>query len=450
MTAAVVGLSFRTAPIELREQAAFRADEVPVVLQRIGAAFPGAELVLVSTCNRTELYLAGIDVDANKGRLVSLMLKGPDGIAPADAEPHFYVKRDIEAVEHLISVAASLDAMVVGETEILGQVKQALLLAEHAGTTGKVLHPLFQHAFKTAKRVHSETDICRGRVSVSSLAVEFAETVFENLGAKTVMLVGAGETAELALKSLMDRGARDVLVLNRSAERGQALANRCGGRAIQFDLLDDYLPRADIVISSTSAPHLVIHAAAVQRAIAIRRGRPMLLVDIAVPRDIDPSASQIKDVYLYYIDDLHRIAVGNLAKRQTAVDQAWKIVRAGTAEAAAMFEGPGLRLLLRKFDEHGREVCETALQRALAREKLAALPEPCREEIRALAQKIVGKMLAQPREAVKRAARNGELEDYARVVNDLFGFDAKDQGRKRIDTEPAALESGEELKGTNR
>ena len=142
--------------------------------------------------------------------------------------------------------------------------------------------------------------------------------------------------------------------------------------------------------------------------------------------------------------------MGNLAKRQTAVDQAWKIVRAGTAEAAAMFEGPGLRLLLRKFDEHGREVCETALQRALAREKLAALPEPCREEIRALAQKIVGKMLAQPREAVKRAARNGELEDYARVVNDLFGFDAKDQGRKRIDTEPAALESGEELKGTNR
>ncbi|MEI7437149.1 MAG: glutamyl-tRNA reductase, partial [bacterium] len=364
-------------------------------------------------------------LDTHKDKLVGLMLKQSSGIQIADAQPHFYVKRDLESVEHLFAVASSLDAMVVGETEILGQVKQALLLAEEAQTTGKVLQPLFQRAFKTAKRVHSETDICRGRVSVSSLAVEFSEKVFENLSAKTVMIVGAGETAELALKSLIDRGARDVMVLNRSVERGQTLAARYGGQAIQFDLLDDYLPRADIVISSTSAPHLVIHAAAVQKAIAIRRGRPMLLVDIAVPRDIDPAASQIKDVYLYHIDDLQRIAESNLTKRHSAVDQAWKIVREGTAEAATFFEAPELRLLLRKFDEHGREICETALQRALAKEKLAALPEPCREEIIVLAQKIVNKMLAQPREAVKRAARNGEWEAYARVVNDLFGFDKK-------------------------
>ncbi len=425
MTTAVIGISFRTAPIELREQAAFSAADVPAALQRIRAAFPVAELVLLSTCNRTELYTSGIELDTHKDKLVGLMLKQSSGIQIADAQPHFYVKRDLESVEHLFAVASSLDAMVVGETEILGQVKQALLLAEEAQTTGKVLQPLFQRAFKTAKRVHSETDICRGRVSVSSLAVEFSEKVFENLSAKTVMIVGAGETAELALKSLIDRGARDVMVLNRSVERGQTLAARYGGQAIQFDLLDDYLPRADIVISSTSAPHLVIHAAAVQKAIAIRRGRPMLLVDIAVPRDIDPAASQIKDVYLYHIDDLQRIAESNLTKRHSAVDQAWKIVREGTAEAATFFEAPELRLLLRKFDEHGREICETALQRALAKEKLAALPEPCREEIIVLAQKIVNKMLAQPREAVKRAARNGEWEAYARVVNDLFGFDKK-------------------------
>lgn len=433
MTTAVIGISFRSAPIELREQAAFRPDEVSTALQRIREAFPGAELVLLSTCNRTELYTAGIDLDAHKRKLAGLLLKQPDGVPPAaEAEPHFYVKRDLESVGHLFAVAASLDAMVVGETEILGQVKQALLLAEQARTTGKILHPLFQQAFKTAKRIHSETDICRGRVSVSSLAVEFAEKVFESLSAKTVMIVGAGETSELALKSLIDRGARDVMVLNRSPERGQALAARYGGRAIQFDLLEDYLPRADIVISSTSAPHLVIHAAVVQRAIAIRRGRPMLLVDIAVPRDIDPAAGQLKDVYLYYIDDLQRIAGSNLAKRQTAVDQAWKIAREGAAEAAeAILEGPGLRLLLRQFDALGREVCETALQRVLARQKLAELPEPCREEIRELAQKIVNKMLAQPREAVKRAARHGEWENYARVVHDLFGFD-----RKNRDQEP--------------
>ena len=432
MTTAVIGISFRSAPIELREKAAFRSDDVPVTLERIREAFPGSELVLVSTCNRTELYTAGIDVEAHKGRLVAALLRDAAGAPPADAEQHFYVKRDLEATEHLMAVAASLDAMVVGETEILGQVKQALLLADEAQTTGKVLQPLFQNAFKAAKRVHTETDICRGRVSVSSLAVEFAEKVFEDLSARTVMIVGAGETAELALKSLMDRGARDVMVLNRSAERGQALAARCGGRSIPFDLLDDYLPKADIVISSTSAPHLVVHAASVRKAVSIRHGRPMLLVDIAMPRDIDPAASQIKDVYLYSIDDLQRIAENNLAKRHAAVDRAWKIVRECTAEAAALFEEPGLRLLLRKFDEHGREICETALQRALAKEKLAALPDPCREEIRTLAQKIVNKMLAEPREAVKRAAKNGNWEEYSRVVKDLFGFEKKDTDQKKM------------------
>jgi glutamyl-tRNA reductase len=442
MTVAVIGISFHTAPIELRELAAVRASEVPATLQRIRAEFPGSELVLVSTCNRTELYTVGIDVPAAKHRLVEILLKGDASFRVAEIEKHFYVKRDLEAAEHLLAVASSLDAMVVGETEILGQVKQALGIAEEAQTTGKVLHPLFQNAFRTAKRVHSETDVCRGRVSVSSLAVEFAEKVFDDLGSKAIMVVGAGETAELTLKSLMDRGARDVLVLNRSLERGQALAERYGGRAIQFELLDDYLPRADIVISSTSAPHLVIQAAAVRRAIEIRRGRPVLMLDIAVPRDIDPAAAHIENVYVYSIDDLQRIASENLARRRQAVEQAWHIVRQGTAEVAALFESSGLRQLMRKLDEHGREVCESALRRALARERLAALPEPSREEIRALAQKIVNKMLAEPREALKRAARNGAWDDTARVVNDLFGFDRKDS--KGGGSTPAAGEPPDE------
>ena len=426
MTVTVIGISFHTAPVALREQASVPASAVPATLQRIRSEFPESELVLVSTCNRTELYTAGIDVSTDKHRLIQILLKGEAGLPPSDIEKHFYIKSGLEAAEHLLAVASSLDAMVVGETEILGQVKQALALAEATQTTGKVLHPLFQNAFRIAKRVHSETEVCRGRVSISSLAVEFAEKVFDELSSKTVMLVGAGETAELALKSLMDRGARDVLVLNRSLERGQILAERCGGRAIPFELLDDYLPRADIVISSTSAPHLVIQAAAVQRASEIRRGRPMLMVDIAVPRDIDPAAGHIKNVYVYSIDDLQRIAAENLAKRQEAVDQAWLIVRQGTSEVAALFENNGLRTLLRKFDEQGREICENALQRALARERLASLPEESRQEIRELAQRIVNKMLAEPREMLKRAAKNSEWNNYARVVNDLFGFDRKD------------------------
>ncbi|MEI6515913.1 MAG: glutamyl-tRNA reductase [bacterium] len=439
MMVSVLGISFHTAPVELREQASVRPGQIPATLQRIRAEFPAAELVLLSTCNRTELYVAGVDVALQKDALLQVLLTRDANAHVAGLEQFFYIKHDLQAVEHLFAVAASLDAMVVGETEILGQVKQALVLAEEAGTTGKVLHPLFQHAFKTAKRVHTETDICRGRVSVSSLAVEFAEKIFEDLSSKTVMIVGAGEMAELALKSLMDRGARDVLVLNRSLERGQNLADRCGGRALQFELLDDYLAKADIVISSTSAPHIVIQADSIRRASEVRRGRPILLIDIAVPRDIDPAASVIKNVYVYTIDDLERVAAENLAKRQDAVEQAWHLVRQGTSEVAMLFESSGLRVLLRRFDEHGKAICETALQRALAKEKLAALPEPSREEIRVLAQKIVNKMLAEPREALKRAAHNGEWELYARVVNDLFGFEKDGDGKDKSGTDRKKL-----------
>ena len=426
MNVAVIGISYHTAPVDVRAKASVRPSEVPAMLHRIRDQFPGSELVLVSTCNRTELYTAGIDVNTDKHRLFQILLKGDDQFRADELENHFYVKSGLEAAEHMLSVASSLDAMVVGESEILGQVKQALGIADEAGVTGKVLQSLFQRAFKTAKRVHTETDICRGRVSVSSLAVEFAEKVFDDLSTKTVMIVGAGETAELALKSLMDRGATDVLVLNRSHGRGQDLAERCGGRAIQFDLLEDYLARADIVISSTSAPHLVIHAAAVKRAIETRRGKPMLMVDIAVPRDIDPAAAHIKNVYVYSIDDLQLIAAENITKRREAVEQAWTIVRQGLAEISEHFESGGLRDVLRKVDEHGREVYENALKRALAKERLAGLPEPSQDEIREMARKIVAKLLAEPREALKRAAKNGELDNYVRVVNDLFGFDRKD------------------------
>ena len=430
MSVGVLGISFRTAPIEVREKAAFRSTDVPSVLQRIRAEFPASELVLISTCNRTELYTAGLDLAAAKGRLIRILLKDEEGQPTAAAEQQFYVKHDTEATEHLLAVACSLDAMVVGETEVLGQVKQALALAEEAQTAGKVLHPMFQNAFKVAKRVHTETDICRGRVSVSSLAVEFAEKVFEDLSAKTVMIVGAGETAELALKSLIDRGARDVLVLNRSMDRGQALAERCGGRAIQFELLDDYLPRADIVISSTSAPHLVVHASSVRRAIEVRRGRPMLLIDIAVPRDIDPAAGDIKDAYVCHIDDLQRMAAENLQRRQGAVERAWIIVREGTAEFAGVLGDADLRRVLRDMDAYGREASETAVQRALAKGPLATLPEPCREEIRALAQRVAHKMLSRPREAVKEATRNGSWDEYVRVVDDVFGFNRKEDKKE--------------------
>ena len=423
MNLAVLGINFKTAPMEIREQASFRAHEIPGTLQRMAAAFPGAEFVLLSTCNRTELYLSGLNADAHRQALARTLLKNTDAGMASAADPHFYLKTGPGAVEHLLTVASSLDSMVVGETEILGQVKQAFALAGEAGSYDKRLPALFHHAFRCAKRVHAETDISRGRVSVSSVAVEFAEKVFADLSAKTVMIVGAGEMAELALKSLVEHGARNVLVLNRSMEKGQSLADRHGGRAIPFELLDDYLPQADIVISSTSAPHAVVHAAAVRHAMEIRRGRPVLLVDIAMPRDIEPAAGEIKDVYLYHIDDLQRVAAENLARRQEGVEKAWQIVRELCSEWSDLFKVRGVGSLMQQLDAHGRDVCESILARYLAKEKLAALPEPCKDEIRELAQKIVNKMLAAPKETLRQAARNGEWEKYEQMTTRILGLD---------------------------
>lgn len=419
----LVGISHRTAPVALREQVSLRAGAIPAALQRICTDFPGGEWVLLSTCNRTELYAAGVDTVLHKDRLVaSLVCDAAHGQAAVLA-PHFYVKKDTEALRHLYAVASSLDALVVGETEVLGQVKQALALAEEAKTAGKVMTTLFQTAFRTAKRIHTETDICRGHVSVSSLAVEFAEKLFGDLTSRTAMIVGAGETAERALKSLVDKGIKDVLVLNRSHHHGRNLARCCGGRAYRFELLDNYLTRADIVISSTSAPHSVIGAEAVQRAMAVRAGRPLLLIDIAVPRDVDPAARGVKNVHVCTIDDLERIAAENLARRQAAVDRAWQVVDDELSETAAWCDDRGLRTLLRTIDEHGRQACDSALQRAMARKQMACLPEAARKEVRELSRTLVRKLLAQPRAALKRAARSGQWDQYHRVASDLFGLD---------------------------
>lgn len=438
MNLAVLGMNFKTAPLALREKASFSTAEIPAALERLRESFPDAELVLLSTCNRTELYVAGLDAQAHRQALVRSLLKSAEPGALAEAERHVYLKTDHDAARHLLAVASSLDSMVVGENEILGQVKQSFALAGDAGAYGRFLIPVFHHAFRCAKRVHTETDLSRGRVSVSSLAAEFAEKVFENISAKTVMIVGAGETAELALKSIVERGAREVLVLNRSLDHAQALAGRHGGRAIQFELLDDYLPRADIVISSTRAPHVVIQADTVRRAMEVRRGMPVLLIDIAVPRDIDPAAGEVKDVYLYHIDDLQRLAAENLARREQAVAQAWHIVGEVAGELIDLFKVRGVGAVMRQLDDHARAVCDAALARSLNKEALAGLPEASKAEIRALAQRIANKLLAAPREALREAARNGEWDTYSKTAARLLGLDRAPGDAAETDKETEA------------
>ena len=251
MNLAAIGINFRTAPVELRERLAFPVAGVPRELSRLRDELPETELMLLSTCNRTELYAAAreIDVDA----LIAALLGDDDGDM-AGLGKLFYVMRGQDAAEHLMSVAVSLDSLVVGETEILGQVKQAYRLAADEGTAGRVLNTVLQQVFRVAKRVRTETEISRGRVSVGSIAVDLAQKVFDDIATKTVMVIGAGEMGEQTVGSLVDRGVTEILVANRSQERGQAVADRYDGRAVRLDRLADFLPRADMVISSTSAP----------------------------------------------------------------------------------------------------------------------------------------------------------------------------------------------------
>ncbi|OVE73873.1 glutamyl-tRNA reductase [bacterium B17] len=326
MNFSICGINFKTSQLPLREKVSFSPGQLATALKIINHEVPNAEAMLLSTCNRTELYLATENIVENHDQMVELLGKTAGVPLNKDDSEHFYFKTGIKAAKHLISVAASLDSMVVGETEILGQVKQAYAAASKAQPGCKFIHRLMNQINRTAKRIHTETDISRGRVSVSSIAVEFARKIFDHLENKTAMIVGAGETSELTMKSLVSKGIKNVIVCNRSPEKGKTLAEHYGGEAIDYDQLDEHLPIVDIVVSSTSAPHCVIKAESIRRAITLRHERPMLLIDIAVPRDIEEEADSLEDVYLYDIDDLQKVATENLKRRKKSVDDAWGII----------------------------------------------------------------------------------------------------------------------------
>jgi glutamyl-tRNA reductase len=421
MDLVLIGLNFRTAPIELREKISFQPRDIPAALQRLEATHPETELLLLSTCNRTELYIAGQSANKVKAQLVDSLLGGTDIVLEGDSLQHFYTKVDTDAANHLMAVASGLDSMVVGETEVLGQVKQAYSMAMEAKTISKVLHPVFQAALRTAKRVHTETDLCRGRVSVSSVAVEFARKVFDDLKSKTIMIVGAGETGELAFRSLVGKGAGEVLILNRSLDKAESLASKYGGRAIEFDGLEGCLPQADIVISSTSAEHCVIDLGMVKKAIAVRHSRPMLLVDIAVPRDIEEDVGTLENVYLYDIDDLQQVANENMARRQKAVGSAKQIIHEELHELAAMFDSASVESLMKHLSDYARKIEEAELQKAFEAEELSSLPESSQGAIRELVQRISHRMLAGPRNAVRRGEQDGDHETFVQTVRHLFG-----------------------------
>jgi glutamyl-tRNA reductase len=326
----VAGLSYKTAPVEVREKLAVRPSLLPCCGCRLKLNAGLEEVVLLSTCNRVEVY--GTSASWVQGKVLRIFQQL--GATDVDVTPHVYVKEGMTAVEHLFSVTSGLDSMVIGETEITGQVKNAYQAAQQAGLTGRVLNRLFQTALQIGKEIRTHTAIGRGATSVGSVAVELAGKVFDrDLSDKTVMILGAGKMGEACVRHLAKSGARSVLVANRSLERAQALAAEFGGRALPFDERMQALAEADILVSSTGSPTTVLHKDEIAGILPARRNRPLILIDIAVPRDIAADVEQLNNVYLYNIDHLQTIVRENSRMREQELSKCNEII---TRRAAAV------------------------------------------------------------------------------------------------------------------
>jgi glutamyl-tRNA reductase len=326
MPVLVAGLSHHTAPVELRERFAFAEADIPDALDQLRATGRFKESVIVSTCNRVELYAASPQIDSLSVQALRAFLveHGRPG-GPVGTE--VYTQLEPHSIEHLFRVVSGLDSMVLGETEILGQVKKAYDLALRHHHTGPVLNRVFQRAFNVAKQIRTHTQIQRGSVSVASVAVDLAEKIFDTLAERTVLVLGAGDTSEKAAKALLSRGAKHLLVSNRTGERAEALAAALGGRAVPFDRWTDEAETVDVLVTSTAATEFILDRARLEPLMKRRRFRPLLLVDIAVPRNIDPAVNYLDSVYLYDVDDLQTIADDSMRQRRGDVAHCEQIIR---------------------------------------------------------------------------------------------------------------------------
>jgi len=326
MPLVVIGLSHRSSPVVVRERFAFAEARIPSALQSLRDSGVAAEAVILSTCNRVEIYaVTATEPPGAFTALQEFLVDCHDYRDPLTNE--IYTLGEPQSLHHLFKVASGLDSMVLGETEILGQLKKAYDLALKCGHTGGRLNKAFQRAFNVAKLIRTETNIQRGSVSVGSVAVELAEKIFNQLGDRQVLVIGAGDTSEKTARALLSRGAHSILVSNRSHDKAVALAAELGGRAVPFEDWSGEFANVDIVVSSTSAPHYVLDRVKLEPLMKLRRNRPLLLIDIAVPRDIEPEVNFLENVYLYNIDDLQAIAEDYLKQRQEEVARCEKIIR---------------------------------------------------------------------------------------------------------------------------
>ena len=413
----LVGASHHTAPLAIRERLAVPRSRLPATLLTLRERTELREVAWLSTCNRTEIVAVGEAATASSVITEELIRVGR--LTSSEADSVLYHRWESGCVEHLFRVAAGIDSLVIGEAQILGQLRQAQTLAQAAGTLGPRTSALLREALRAGRRVRQETGIGRGAGSVSSASIRLARQVCGTLEDRTVLVIGAGEAAELVAQALVASGARRSLIVNRSPHRAERLATRFGGRAMPYERTDDLLAEADIVISSTDAPHPVVRAATLAR---MRAGRtePICLIDLAVPRDVEPAVAHLPGVHLYNVDDLRAVVEQDLAGRWRSLSQAEAIVREATAEFGRLQAARRVAPEVVAF----RNRAHAIRLRELARwePRLRRLDPAERVAVAALTRSIVNKMLHAPTVRFKQAAAGSEAETYRRVLQDLFVF----------------------------
>jgi glutamyl-tRNA reductase len=415
----VVGLNHKTAPVHIRERVAFPEKSIHEPLRALHAAAGVRETMILSTCNRVEIT-AVVEGREQGAAAVRDFVARHHEVPEAELAPHLYLHAGPEAVRHLFRVASSLDSLVVGEPQILGQVKDAYQFAREAGAIGAVLDRLLKKALSVAKLVRTETEISRSAVSVSFAAVELAKKIFGEIEGRAAMIVGAGEMAELAVKHLVSSGVREVFVVNRTFEKAVELAREFGGSAVKFDDLFEQMALADIVISSTGAPHFIIRGEDVKRVMARRKHRPMFFIDIAVPRDIEPSVNDVDNAYLYNVDDLQSVVDANVKERRKEAEKAEQLVdqEVGTFEKwiASLQVVPTIVQLRQQVDAMRAAELEKSLG------KLQHLAEKDREQVALLTQSLVNKILHSPLTVLKESSQTPDAGVTLEVARKLFNL----------------------------
>ena len=419
MNLLLLGVSHHSAPVDLRERVDFSRRGVSEALRELAAYPSPAEAVVLTTCNRAEIYVACEDASTTRQGLERFMSRFHD-VPEHDLAPHLYVHTGADVARHLFRVAAGLDSLVVGEPQIFGQVKDAYAVASDERHTGALLSKLFTWSFAVGKRVRANTGLGEGAVSVSYTAISLARKIFGSLKALTVLVVGAGEMAELTARHLQSQQVRRIAVTSRTRSRADALAHKVDGTAVHWTAIDSELLKADIVVTATGAASPIISTTSIARVMRARRNRPLFIIDIGLPRDVEPTAGDLEQVFLYNIDDLHAVVDENLARRQEQTVRAETMV-SGEVEAFVVWLNsrgtiPTVVALRRRFEL----VRQTELKRLES--KLNRLSPEARARVEEVTQLVVQKLLLTPTERLKMAADEATAAQYTEVITQLFGL----------------------------